>query len=129
MRIDDGDRVPCDANIAEGPVEQGAVCRRRIEHPVRRISGRRRAEVRLPARTRPRRNQPRRGSDGAADRDERQRVREVAMELGVEKRIGAAADERIDVRQQRAVAAPTSACVSGSTAQYFMAVRSRKAAR
>jgi hypothetical protein len=99
--VDDGDRVPRHAHVGERPEEQCAVGGAGIEQSVRGVSGRRGAEVRLPVRPRATRQQPGERGERAADRDERQRVREVAVEFGIEERVGAAANQRVDVGQQR----------------------------
>ena len=68
---------------------------------MRGVSGSRGAEVRLPVRPGATSQQPGERGERAADWDERECVRKVAVELGVEERVGAAANQRVNVGQQR----------------------------
>jgi hypothetical protein len=102
QRIDDRHPVPADAGIAEWPQQSRAPRGRGVEQPVRAVPERGGHRVASPMRAGAWSDPPRQRRDEAAQRDKRQRMREVSMELGVEERVAAAADRRVHVGEQRA---------------------------
>jgi hypothetical protein len=101
-RIDDRDRIPRDARLAERPQQERAVAGAGIEHAVRCVSDGSRREVGAPSPAGRTMHQPGQTRNEPAHRNEHEGVREVAVELGVEERVRTAADQSVDIRQQRA---------------------------
>jgi hypothetical protein len=102
---DGGDPVPGHAHRRERPKQMRPVVGTGVEHPMRCIAKGASHEERPPVGAMALLQQPRRGSEDAANRNEGQRVREVAVVLDRQQGIGRAPDQDVDIRQHTAEAA------------------------